>query len=82
MVGPSETDGVVAVPAFPIEKIVDTTGAGDLFAAGFLFGLVRNAGYENAGKLGALAAAEIIQHIGARPQTSLKELARQHGLPV
>ena len=38
-------DGVVAVPAFPIEKLVDTTGAGDLFAAGFLFGLVRNAGH-------------------------------------
>jgi sugar/nucleoside kinase (ribokinase family) len=75
-------DGVVAVPAFPIDRIVDTTGAGDLFAAGFLFGLVRNAGYENAGKLGALAAAEVIQHIGARPQISLKELASQHGLPV
>jgi sugar/nucleoside kinase (ribokinase family) len=75
-------DGVVAVPAFPIDRIVDTTGAGDLFAAGFLFGLVRNASYENAGKLGALAAAEVIQHIGARPQVSLKELARQHGLPV
>jgi sugar/nucleoside kinase (ribokinase family) len=75
-------DGVIAVPAFPIERIVDTTGAGDLFAAGFLFGLVRDTGYENAGKLGALAAAEIIQHIGARPQISLKELARQHGLPV
>src|SRR5712671_5295624 len=75
-------DGVVAVPAFPIEKMVDTTGAGDLFAAGFLFGLVRGAGHENAGRLGALAAAEIIQHIGARPQTSLKELARQNGLPV
>jgi adenosine kinase len=75
-------DGVVAVPAFPIQKLVDTTGAGDLFAAGFLFGLVRNAGYENAGRLGALAAAEVIQHIGARPQTSLKELAQQNGLPV
>jgi sugar/nucleoside kinase (ribokinase family) len=75
-------DGVLAVPAFPIQKLVDTTGAGDLFAAGFLFGLVRNAGHENAGRLGALAAAEIIQHIGARPQCSLKELAQKNGLPV
>ena len=75
-------DAVTAVPAFPIEKMVDTTGAGDLFAAGFLFGLVRGVGYENAGRLGALAAAEVIQHIGARPQTSLKQLARQSGLPA
>src|SRR6266853_2030911 len=64
-------DGVVAVPAFAIDGLVDTTGAGDLFAAGFLFGLVRGAGHENAGRLGALAAAEVIQHIGARPQVSL-----------
>jgi adenosine kinase len=76
------TDGVIAVPAFPIERMVDTTGAGDLFAAGFLFGLVRGAGHENAGRLGALAAAEVIQHIGARPQTSLKRLAKANGLPV
>src|SRR3954452_15975937 len=75
-------DGIVEVGAFPVKKLVDTTGAGDLFAAGFLFGLVRGASYENAGKLGALAAAEVIQHIGARPQVSLKELAKQHGLPV
>ena len=75
-------DGVTAVPAFPIEKMVDTTGAGDLFAAGFLFGLVRGAGYEAAGRLGALAAAEVIQHIGARPQVSLKGLAQKNGLPV
>jgi sugar/nucleoside kinase (ribokinase family) len=75
-------EGVTAVPAFPVDKIVDTTGAGDLFAAGFLFGLVRGAGHEKAGRLGALAAAEVIQHIGARPQTSLKELAQQNGLPV
>jgi adenosine kinase len=75
-------DGVSVVPAFPINKMVDTTGAGDLFAAGFLFGLVRGAGHENAGRLGALAAAEVIQHIGARPQTSLKELAKKNGLPV
>jgi len=75
-------EGVVAVPASPIGQLVDTTGAGDLFAAGFLFGLVRNAGYENAGRLGALAAAEVIQHVGARPQVSLKELAKKAGLPV
>jgi adenosine kinase len=78
----ASADGVIAVPAFPIERMVDTTGAGDLFAAGFLFGMVRGTGYENAGRLGALAAAEVIQHIGARPQTSLKELAQKNGLPV
>ena len=75
-------DKVTAVPAFPIGQLVDTTGAGDLFAAGFLFGLVRGVGHENAGRLGALAAAEVIQHIGARPQTSLKKLAQDNGLPV
>jgi sugar/nucleoside kinase (ribokinase family) len=75
-------DKVTAVPAFPVAKVVDTTGAGDLFAAGFMFGLVRGVGHEAAGRLGALAAAEVIQHIGARPQTSLKELARKNGLPV
>ncbi len=78
----ASSEGVISVPASPIQKLVDTTGAGDLFAAGFLFGLVRNAGYEKAGMLGALAAAEVIQHIGARPQTSLKELAKKNGLPV
>ncbi|MEH6952029.1 adenosine kinase [Nitrobacter sp. NHB1] len=76
------TDSVAAVPAYPIDSLVDTTGAGDLFAAGFLFGLVRGASHENAGRLGALAAAEVIQHIGARPQVSLKQLAQENGLPV
>jgi len=71
---------VVEVPAFPVDKVVDTTGAGDLFAAGFLFGLVRNVGLAGAGRLGALAAGEIIQHVGARPHTSLQGLARKHGL--
>ncbi|MCK1545541.1 adenosine kinase [Bradyrhizobium sp. 179] len=70
----------VAAPAFPVEKVVDTTGAGDLFAAGFLYGLARNLPYKQCGQLGALAAAEVIQHIGARPQVSLKELAGQRGL--
>ena len=78
----ASSEGVIAVPAVPVDQLVDTTGAGDLFAAGFLFGLVRGAGYENAGRLGALAAAEVIQHIGARPQVSLKALAQQNGLPV
>ncbi|KQW19328.1 carbohydrate kinase [Afipia sp. Root123D2] len=75
-------DSTIAVPAFPVTKVVDTTGAGDLFAAGFLFGLVRGVNHEQAGRLGVLAAAEIIQHLGARPQTSLKALAQKHGLPV
>src|SRR5262252_1646604 len=75
-----EGQQTTAAPAFPVETVVDTTGAGDLFAAGFLFGLVRNAGYENAGRLGALAAAEVIQHLGARPGTSLRALAEENGL--
>ena len=78
----ADAKGVVAVPAMPIDKLVDTTGAGDLFAAGFLVGLARNLGHEDCGKLGALAAAEVIQHIGARPQVSLKALAEKHGLRV
>ena len=73
-------DGTKAVPAAPIEKLVDTTGAGDLFAAGFLFGLARGKDHVTAGKLGALAAAEVIQHIGARPEVSLKALAQEKGL--
>jgi sugar/nucleoside kinase (ribokinase family) len=70
----------LAVPAFPIERLVDTTGAGDLFASGFLFGLARGASGTDCLRLGALAAAEIISHLGARPQTSLRELARQEQL--
>jgi sugar/nucleoside kinase (ribokinase family) len=69
-----------AVAAFPVKRVVDTTGAGDLFAAGFLSGLARGADDRTCGRLGALAAAEVIQHLGARPETSLKELARQNGL--
>jgi adenosine kinase len=73
-------DGVEAVPAFPVERVVDTTGAGDLFAAGFLFGLARGADDRTCGRLGAMAAAEIIQHLGARPERSLREIARENGL--
>ena len=71
-----------AVPAAPINKLVDATGAGDLFAAGFLFGLAKGLDHKTAARLGGLAAAEVIQHIGARPEVSLKSLAEQHGLPV
>ena len=73
---------VTPVPAFPIERLVDTTGAGDLFAAGFLVGLARGADHTTCGKFGALAAAEVIQHVGARPQQSLKALAASSGLRV
>jgi sugar/nucleoside kinase (ribokinase family) len=71
-----------SVAAFPVARVVDTTGAGDLFAAGFLFGLARRHDHVTAARLGALAAAEVIQHLGARPETSLKGLAQDTGLPV
>ncbi len=61
-------------------KVVDTTGAGDLFAAGFLYGLTHAKGLPDCGRLGALAAAEIISHYGARPETALKDLAAKAGL--
>ena len=73
-------EGTEAVPAFPIERVIDTTGAGDLFAAGFLSGLARGADDRTCGRLGALAAAEVIQHLGARPEASLRDLARENGL--
>ena len=63
------------IPAEPIGKLVDTTGAGDLFAAGFLAGQARRLSLEQSLKLGAIAAAEVIQHYGARPETDLKALA-------
>ncbi len=63
------------VPAEPVTEVVDTTGAGDLFAAGFLVGEARGLGLERSLKLGAIAAAEVIQHYGARPEADLKALA-------
>ena len=59
-----------------VDEVVDTTGAGDLYAAGFLFGLSRGLGLATAGRLGAIAAAEVISHIGARPTVPLATLAK------
>jgi sugar/nucleoside kinase (ribokinase family) len=65
---------IIEVPAEPVKKVVDTTGAGDQFAAGFLFGYSNNLPLEACGKLGALAAAEIISHMGPRPETKYSTL--------
>ena len=73
-------DETHAVPAFPIDRLVDTTGAGDLFAAGFLAGLSRSTDLVTCARMGALAAAEVIQHYGARPERSLRDLAAENGL--
>ncbi len=67
------------IPAHPINKLVDTTGAGDLYAAGFLYGLTHNMELDDCARLGGLAASEVIQHVGPRPQVSLSELAQQSG---
>jgi sugar/nucleoside kinase (ribokinase family) len=63
------------VPAHPVETLVDTTGAGDLYASGFLHGYARGDDLETCARLGSLAAAEVISHIGARPETTLSDLA-------
>ena len=63
------------VPAEPVREVVDTTGAGDLFAAGFLVGYTGGKRLEQSLELGAIAAAEVIQHYGARPEADLKALA-------
>ena len=67
-------DAVVPVGAAPVGQVVDTTGAGDLYAAGVLFGLTRGYEPELCGRIGAIAAAEVVSHYGARPQTRLADL--------
>ena len=68
-----------AVKAEPVEKVVDTTGAGDQYAAGFMFGLSRGRPLPECGRLASLAAAEVISHYGPRPLVSLKDLAASKG---
>ncbi len=73
-----ETEHIIA--AAPVAKVVDTTGAGDQYAAGFLYGLANGRSWDVCGQLGSLAAAEVIGHYGPRPETSLAELARAAAL--
>jgi sugar/nucleoside kinase (ribokinase family) len=74
IVGAGET---IEVPAERIGEAIDVTGAGDLYAAGFLYGLTIGAPLAVCGRIGSLAAAEVISHIGARPETSLRKLAAE-----
>ena len=79
VIGP---DGAVAVPAAPVDKVVDTTGAGDQYAAGFLFGISRGLPLETCARLGHIAAAEVISHYGPRPETPYATLARKAGIEI
>lgn len=67
-------DDVHIIDAEPVEHVVDSTGAGDAFAAGFLYGLTRNLHLETCARIGAITAAEVLSHFGARPEVSLAEL--------
>ena len=71
---------IVSVPAYPVRSVEDVTGAGDLFASGFLLAVARGQDLRVALQMGCLAASEVISHIGARPVHNLAELAREHGL--
>jgi sugar/nucleoside kinase (ribokinase family) len=73
---------VHVLDAVPVAQVVDSTGAGDQFAAGFLYGLTRGKDLAHCGRLGAMAAAEVISHYGARPEVSLRTLAAQSGLDL
>lgn len=70
----------VQVRPVRVDKVVDATGAGDLYASGFLYGYTRNLKLADCGRLGSLAAAEVISHIGARPERPLSAIAQQEGL--
>ena len=70
-------DDVHIINTEPTSSVVDTTGAGDLYAAGFLYGLSRDRDLLTCGRLGSIAASEVISHMGARPESSLKQLSRE-----
>jgi sugar/nucleoside kinase (ribokinase family) len=72
--------GPIPIPADPVERVADTTGAGDLYAAGFLYGLTHGKDPESCARLGGLCAAEVISHIGARPQADIRQRASDAGL--
>jgi sugar/nucleoside kinase (ribokinase family) len=69
------SDGRTTISADPVARVVDKTGAGDLYASGVLYGLARGYDLKRCGQLGSLAAEEVIAHIGPRPEVSLKDLA-------
>ena len=73
---------ITTVPAFPVDAVVDATGAGDLFAAGFLLGMARGQEFEMSLRAGCLAASEVISHIGARPVRDLQQLADEHRISL
>ncbi len=68
-------DDVLVIAAEPVELVLDTTGAGDLFASGFLYGYTRGMDLAECGRLGSIAAAEVISHVGPRPLVELRKLA-------
>ena len=68
------TEHTIGIDAYQVDKVVDSTGAGDLYASGFLYGLIKGLDLKTCGEIGSLAAAEVISHTGARPQASLQEI--------
>lgn len=70
----------IEIPVDPVEKVEDTTGAGDLYAAGFLYGVATGKDLATAGRLGSIAATEVISHMGARPEVNLVDLAKSKGV--
>ncbi len=75
-------DELLQVKPFPVQQVVDTTGAGDQYAAGFLYGYARERPLAVCGAFASMAAAEVISHMGPRPETNLRALALKHGLAV